>query len=185
MKSICRELKPLGLRWGCQTRVNLVNDELLKIMKDAGCLQIDFGIESVSERMLKSIKKSQTPEQIRNALELTRRRGIKSFASFMIGLPGETEEDLIENVNFLKKTKPDFTYFNLFTHFPGTEAAETAINEGKLSDDYFLRDYDMLIETKPLVNLSSVPTETVIHYHRKLRNMVLFKNYMGVMTRKT
>ena len=43
----------------------------------------------------------------------------------------------------------------------------------------------MLIETKPLVNLSSVPTETVIHYHRKLRNMVLFKNYMGVMTRKT
>lgn len=184
VKNICRELKPLGLRWGCQTRVNLVNDELLKIMKDAGCLQIDFGIESVSERMLKSIKKSQTLEQIRNAIESTRRRGIKSFASFMIGLPGETEEDLIENVNFLKKTKPDFTYFNLFTPFPGTEAAEVAIKEGKLSEGYFLRDYDMLIETKPLVNLSSVPTETVIRYHRKLRNMVLFKNYMGVMTRK-
>ena len=51
----------------------------------------------------------------------------------MVGLPGETEEDLIENVNFLMKTKPDFTYFNLFTPFPGTEAAEDAIKEGKFN----------------------------------------------------
>ena len=100
----------------------------------------------------------------------------------MVGLPGETEEDLIENINFLKKTKPDFTYFNLFTPFPGTEAAEIAIKEGKLSEDYFSRDYDMLLETKPLVNLSTMSTETVIRYHSKLRNMVFLKNYLGVLT---
>ena len=182
VRNICRELKPLGLRWGCQTRVNLVHDELLEVMKDAGCLQIDFGIESASDRVLKSIKKAQTPEQIRKAINLTKKHGIKSFASFMVGLPGETEEDLIENVNFLMKTKPDFTYFNLFTPFPGTEAAEIAIKEGKLSEDYFSRDYDMLLEAKPLVNLSAMSTETVIHYHAKLRNMVFLKNYLGVLT---
>lgn len=182
--NICKELKPLNLPWGCQTRVNLVNEELLEVMKNAGCLQIDFGIESTSSRVLKSIKKAQTPEQIKKALDLTRKYGIKSFASFMVGLPGETEEDLIDNVNFLKKTKPDFTYFNLFTPFPGTEAAEDAIKEGKLSEDYFSRDYDMLLETEPLVNLSAMPMETVIRYHRKLRNMVFLKNYLGVLTKK-
>lgn len=184
VKNICKELKPLKLRWGCQTRVNLVSEELLEVMRDTGCLQIDFGIESASEQTLKSIKKAQTPEQIKKAIELTKKYRIKSFASFMIGLPGETEEDLIENVKFLKTTKPDFTYFNLFTPFPGTEAAEIAIKEGKLSEDYFSRDYDMLLETRPLVNLSAMPTETVIRYHRKLRNMVFLKNYSGVLTKR-
>lgn len=183
VKDLCNELKPLGLRWGCQTRVGLVNEELLKMMKDAGCIQIDFGIESASKRILKSIKKGSTPEQAVRALELTKKAGIKSFASFMIGLPGETEADMRENIDFLKKLKPDFTYFNLYTPFPGTEAAEVAIKEGRLPDDYFSRDYDMLLETIPLVNLSSEPMETLMLYHRKLRNMVFIKNYTGVLTR--
>lgn len=184
VKDICKELKPLGLSWGCQTRVALVNEELLKVMRSAGCLQIDFGVESLSERVLKLIKKGQKPGQIKNAIELTRRAGIKSFASIMIGLPDETEKDLIENVNFLKMTKPDFTYFNLFTPFPGTEAAEVAIKNGKLSEDFFSKDYDMLIETVPLVNLSAMTTETVMRYHRKLRNMVFCRNYIGVLTKQ-
>ena len=180
---LCNALKPLGLKWGCQTRVNLISEELLGIMSHAGCIQIDFGIESASRRILKSIKKGQTPEQIKKALDLTRKYRIKSLASFMIGLPGEKEEDLIENVKFLRKTKPDYTYFNLFTPFPGTEAAEVAIKEEKLSKDYFLRDYDMLLETTPLVNLSAMSTETLMRYHKKLRNMVFLKNYLGVLTK--
>lgn len=184
VKEICKELIPFGLSWGCQTRVALVNEELLEVMRGAGCLQIDFGVESLSARVLKLIKKGQSPEQIKKAIELTHKVGIKSFASIMIGLPDETEEDLIENVNFLKTTKPDFTYFNLFTPFPGTEAAEVAIKNGKLSENFFSKDYDMLIETVPLVNLSAMTTETVMRYHRKLRNMVFFKNYLGVLTKR-
>ena len=184
VKDICKELKPIGLSWGCQTRVTLVNEELLDIMRDAGCLQIDFGVESLSARVLKLIKKGQRPDQIKKAIELTRRAGIKSFASIMVGLPNETEDDLIENVKFLKKTKPDFTYFNLFTPFPGTEAAEVAIKEGKLSGDFFSKDYDMLIESVPLVNLSAMPVETIMRYHKKLRNMVFLKNYLGVLTKR-
>lgn len=184
VKNLCKELKPFGLLWGCQTRVSLINDELLSIMKSAGCLQIDFGVESASDRMLKLIKKAQTAEQVKRALELTRKHGIKSFASFMVGLPGETEEDLKKNIEFLRKIKPDFTYFNLFTPFPGTEAAETAIREGKMPVDYFSKNYDMLLETSPLINLSAVSTKTVMRYHRKLRNMVLLRNYLGVITRK-
>lgn len=183
VKELCVELKPLRLKWGCQTRVTLVSEELLTLMKNAGCIQIDFGIESASKRVLKSIKKGTSPELAMKALELTKRSGIKSFASFMIGLPGETEDDMLENIKFLKKIKPDYTYFNLYTPFPGTEAAEVAIKEGKLPEDYFSRDYDMLLETVPLVNLSAEPAETVMRYHKKLRNMVFLKNYMGVLTR--
>jgi radical SAM superfamily enzyme YgiQ (UPF0313 family) len=161
----------------------MVSDELLRAMRSAGCIQVDFGIESASPRILRALKKGGTPEQAVRALELAKKNGIKSFASFMVGLPGETEEDLREDVRFLEKIKPDFTYFNLFTPFPGTEIAETAIKEGRLPADFFDRDYDMLLETAPLVNLSDMPTETVIRYHKKLRNMVLFKNYIGIINR--
>ncbi len=180
--TLCSRLKHLALRWGCQTRVTLVSDELLGVMKEAGCIQIDFGIESASKRMLKIIKKGSTPELAIKALKLTKKNHIKSFASFMVGLPEETEADMIENVKFLKKIKPDFTYFNIYTPFPGTEATEIAIKEGRLTDDYFSRDYDMLLETRPLVNLSLESMDTVIRYHKKLRNMVFFKNYIGVLT---
>ena len=182
-KNLCRQMQPLGLKWGCQSRVNLVNDDILQAMKDAGCIQIDFGIESASKNMLKSLKKGTTPEQAMNALRLTKKYNIKSFASFMLGLPGETEEDMIENVRFLSRIKPNFTYFNLYTPFPGTEATEIAIRDGVLPPDFFHRNYDMLLETVPLVNLSSVPTETVIKYHRKLRNMVFLNNYLGVLNK--
>lgn len=184
VKYLCERIKHLGIPWGCQTRVGFVNDELLRIMKDSGCIQIDFGLESASKKVLKSIKKEHTPEQMKLALDLTKKHKIKTFGSFMIGLPGETEEDIKETYNFLKTTKPDFTYFNLFTPFPGTEAAETAIKEGKLEEDYFNRDYDMLLETVPLVNISSMSMDTIVHYHRKLRNMVFLKNYSGVLNIK-
>jgi len=180
---ICEEMKVLDLKWGCQTRVNLVNDELLKAMKASGCIQIDFGIESASKRMLKLLKKGITAEQSRKALALTKQNGIKSFASFMLGLPGETEEDIIENVKFLKKVKPDFTYFNLYTPFPGTEATEVAIKKGQLPKDFFDKDYDMLLDTAPLINLSAIPTRKVMQFQRKLRNQVLVRNYLGVISK--
>ena len=179
---MCREMKRLNLKWGCQTRVNLVNDDLLRLMKSSGCLQIDYGIESASKRMLKSLKKGITPDQSKKALELTKKHGIKSFASFMIGLPDETEADIYENFKFLKVTKPDFTYFNLYTPFPGTEATEKAIEEGRLSKHFFSRDYDMLIETTPLINLSAIPTDKIIRFHKRLRNEVFLTNYLGVLS---
>jgi len=182
LTELCDELKPLKLTWGCQTRVDLVNKDLLRIMKDAGCAQIDFGLETASDKMLKLLKKGITSEQAQYALKITKKNKIKSFASFMVGLPGENEEDIKKNIQFLKKNKPDFTYFNLYTSFPGTEATETAIKNGKLSADFFSRDYDMLLDTTPLVNLSEMSTETVIHYHKKLRNMVFWKNYFGVLS---
>ena len=184
VRALCERIEPYKLNWGCQTRVNTVSDELLSVMKRAGCVQIDFGIETASPTMLKAIKKAQTPDQIVKALQLTKKHRIKSFASLMVGLPAEREEDVLENIRFLQKHKPDFTYFNLFTPFPGTEAAEMAIAQGKMPKDYFKKDYDMLLETEPLVNLSNMDTPTVIKYHRKLRNLVLFNNYSSIITIK-
>ena len=179
---LCERLEEINIKWGCQTRVNLVHEQLLENMKKSGCVQIDFGIETGSASQLKLLRKgTQMKHQIK-ALELTKKVGIRSFGSFMIGLPDETEEDILETIQFLKQIRPDFSYFNLFTPFPGTEAAETAIKNGKLSEDYFSKDYDMLIETNPLVNLSNMSTETLVKYHKKLSNMVLFSNYMKVLT---
>ena len=93
---LCERLGEINIKWGCQTRVNLVHEQLLENMKKSGCVQIDFGIETGSASQLKLLRKgTQMKHQIK-ALELTKKVGIRSFGSFMIGLPDETEEDIFK-----------------------------------------------------------------------------------------
>ncbi len=80
--------------WGCQARVNTVNREMLKAMKEAGCVQIDYGVESGSEKVLKILQKDITPDQVIRAFKITKEVGIQRFASFILGTPGEKMEDI-------------------------------------------------------------------------------------------
>ena len=185
LKTLCAGLERLGIKWGCQTTVNVINScrkENIEMVKKSGCVQVDVGMETASDRMLKKIQKAHTREEAIKAFKFLNDNNIRSFTSFIIGLPDENEEDLKANLSFLDEIKPNFTYFNLLTPYPGTVIANTAIKEGKLDKKYFYKDYDMLIETEPLVNLSNVTTDTLKKYHQKLRNKVFVKNYLSMLT---
>jgi radical SAM superfamily enzyme YgiQ (UPF0313 family) len=185
LKTLCTGLERLGIKWGCQTTVNVINScrkENIEMVRKSGCVQVDVGMETASDRMLKKIQKAHTREEAIKAFKFLNDNNIRSFTSFIIGLPDENEEDLKANLSFLDEIKPNFTYFNLLTPYPGTVIADTAIKEGKLDKKYFYKDYDMLIETEPLVNLSNVTTDTLKKYHQKLRNKVFFKNYLSMLT---
>lgn len=110
----------LQLEWGCQARVTAVDRELLLAMKAAGCVQVDYGVESGSPRILRKMRKGTTPEQIVAAFDLTHEVGLRTGASFVLGGPGETAEDLALTEQLAERIRSDWTVFFLSTPYPGT-----------------------------------------------------------------
>ena len=122
----------LGVGWDCLTRSNLVSDELLSSMKRAGCVKIDMGVESGSDRILRDTKKGLNTEQILAGGQLIKKHGFFLYAFFMVGLPTETEEDAEKTIEFLKKLRPHWAGISIFTPIPGTSIYKSLQAEGKI-----------------------------------------------------
>ncbi len=123
VEKICEGLmkKKLKLPWTCRVHADNLTRGLLKTMRRAGCWQIGFGIENADPAMLSRIKKEITPERGRNAARLAKECGMNVKVSFMLGLPGETEESMRETLRFARTLKADIVNFHIFIPFPGTE----------------------------------------------------------------
>ncbi len=112
-----------GLRidWTCETRVDLVDKELLRHMKQAGCYAIAYGIESASHEILNTLKKGISLDQVEEAVRITREVGLQTIGYFMLGSPGETPETIRKTIDLAKKLKLDFAQFSVTIPFPGTK----------------------------------------------------------------
>ncbi len=121
--------------WGCTGRGNLMTEDLIVSMVDAGCVLIGYGIESGSQRMLDIMKKGVTVDQAKEAIRLTKKHLGWADCSFMIGTPGETRETIKETINFCKELdlKPEVIFF--MTPYPGTELYQMALEQGKIIDE--------------------------------------------------
>jgi radical SAM superfamily enzyme YgiQ (UPF0313 family) len=131
--ALCQEMKKRGLsiKWGCNARVDQVNEEILKVMKEAGCRDVFCGIESVSQRALDIVKKGYRVQQARDAVKMAEKLGIRTHCSFVLGLPGESKQTLKRMVQFVDETKPSGRALpNLLKIFPGTELS-------KRKEEYF------------------------------------------------
>lgn len=129
---IIRQVINKKINWMCMTRVNLVDFELLKAMKKAGCWSIHFGVESGSQRLLNLIQKDITLDQIKRAFKAARRAGIQTKAFFMLGLPTETRADSLATIQFAKELDPDAVQFTITVPYPGTKLYELAKTDGTL-----------------------------------------------------
>jgi anaerobic magnesium-protoporphyrin IX monomethyl ester cyclase len=127
----CEKMKSAGLNvpWRATSRVNYVDRELLAEMKSAGCYQISYGIESASQQVLDRCRKAVTLDQVRHAVALTREAGIETVGNFMIGLPGETPEDLRTVSDYAAGLKIDWAQFHLVQKWE-----ESGENAGVLSE---------------------------------------------------
>lgn len=121
--------------WTCFTRVNLVDQEILEKMAQAGCYQIFYGIESGVQRLLDLIKKDHTLEQARNAVRMTKQAGIETVAAFMLTLPTETEAETEQTINFGLELDPDYIYWLTTTPYPGTPLYDIAKDGGSIIND--------------------------------------------------
>jgi len=125
--ALCSEIKKrnLAIEWGCSARVDQVSEELLKAMKDAGCRDLFFGIESASQRVLNLVRKGYGVQQAKDAVKIAEKLGIRTHCSFIIGLPGESVRSLNNILKFIEETKPSGRVLpNLLAIFPGTELFE-------------------------------------------------------------
>ena len=118
--ALLKKLKP-HITWWCTTRVDLLDDHLVKEMKAAGCTSVSIGVESGSPRMLDNIQKDITIEKVRNAAALLDKHKLKYEAYFLIGFPEETKEDVEETFGLMKRLKRGRVCFSIFTPYPGTE----------------------------------------------------------------
>lgn len=123
--------KGLRIHWTCETRVNLVDRELLRHMKRAGCYTIAYGIESASQEILDTLTKGITLEQVEEAVRLTQEVGLQTIGYFMIGSPGEDTDTIAKTITFAKRLNLDFAQFAITTPFPGTELYNTYLRGGK------------------------------------------------------
>jgi radical SAM superfamily enzyme YgiQ (UPF0313 family) len=130
----------LDLEWVCDTRVDLVNQELLEMMSKAGCKTIWFGVESASTRILQRIGRNTNPQQMENAFKLCKKNGIKVACSFMMGLPDETLKDMEASLEFAKKLDPDWCQFNIFIAYPDSKLYNELLEGGNYVklDDFLL-----------------------------------------------
>lgn len=112
--------KKYKINWCCQTRVDAVDYELLRLMKSSGCSLIHYGVESASERILSNIQKNISLDKISNTFKATKKVGIAAAAFFMFGFPGETEEEMKKTIEFSKKLNPDYVSFHQIIPYPRT-----------------------------------------------------------------
>lgn len=131
---ICRELRArsLKVRWMCNSRVDRVDPELLRMMAEAGCQVISYGVESGAQAILENIKKRTTVKQIIDAFAWTREAGISSAAHVILGLPGETPETIELTLKLVRRIKPDYVQYYGAIPFPGTAFLEEARARGWL-----------------------------------------------------
>ena len=113
--------RDLSFPWTCETRVDLVTEELLKAMKQAGCYMIAYGIESGNQTILDNLRKKITIEQVRKAVKMTHDIGIQSIGYFMLGSPGETSATIRQTIDLANHLPLDFAQFSITIPFPGTD----------------------------------------------------------------
>jgi radical SAM superfamily enzyme YgiQ (UPF0313 family) len=144
---LCRGMRARGMRffWSCDTRVDLLNDELLREMRLAGCQRLSLGVESGSQRILDAIDKKITPDEILESTALAKKYGIRVRYYMMLGNRGETQETFEETLRFLERARPHEYIFSCLSVYPGTRDFHDAEAAGWLDREaYFTGDFQEL-----------------------------------------
>jgi anaerobic magnesium-protoporphyrin IX monomethyl ester cyclase len=138
LESFCKAMidQKLGVSWRCTARYDNLDEDLLQLMKEAGCAGLYFGLESGSDRVLKAIDKKITVNQIIKVSKMVHDSGIPAATSVLMGLPDETKEDMEETLRIMKKVKADLFDVNSYTPLPGTSLYDAMDEEARKSIDW-------------------------------------------------
>lgn len=129
--AICDEIlkRNIEIMWGCTSRVDTLDEKLLKKMKEAGCITIFIGVESADQQQLDNMCKNTTIAKIENAFKIAHKLKIRTIASVALGMPGDTKEIMNKTVKFVHKLKPNYAIYSLATPYPGTRFYKEAFEK--------------------------------------------------------
>jgi len=149
-------------------RIEMISDSLVKLLQKAGCTLIFCGVESITPNVQTVLRKHMSVDKILQANNIIKKYGIKSLFSFMFGSPNDTEETLIENINFAIKSDPFIAVFTPTTVFPGTYLYDYAVKHNLLADHKWYFSFLNTNDKKDLyqgrIQLDNLPPEKVGKY---------------------
>ena len=165
VKEFCSLIKEkdIDLTWCCFSRVDTVDLETLKQMKEAGCYQIMYGVESADPQILANIQKRITLEKVEETVANTKKAGIETRLAFMFGNPGETEKTIKKTIEYAISLEPDLVSFNIATPFPGTQMFAWAEK-----NDYLIhKNWSEYNLAKPVMELPTISSKKILNYYKK------------------
>ena len=167
-----------GLVWGMQTRVDLLDESMVRHFKKRGCMEINFGVESGVDRILGLLKKGTTRQAAALAFSWCRDAGVRTTANFMIGSPTETEVDINETFAFAKQLRASYTIFHITTPLPGTELYDQAVATGLLQRQHEFDDAWMHRASKGPLLTTGIPPERLMKIRARFQNYFFVRNYL-------
>jgi radical SAM superfamily enzyme YgiQ (UPF0313 family) len=169
--AICDGITERGLKfnWRAFSRVDTVNMEVLRKMKQAGCIGLLYGVESGNQEILDRIKKKITLEKVKEAAKMANAVGIDVQATFILGLPGESKETLAQTLEFAQGLDV-FYGVHVLSPFPGTEVREKAKEYGI---EILTNDWSKYDCNRPITRTKDASPEDITaflyRYYRGLR----------------
>lgn len=189
IKELCEQLlhRKVGILWESTTRLDLIDDDLIKLMKKAGCNRIGVGVESGDEEMLKIYNKKLNKDKIRKGIEVLNRNNMFWTGYFMMGLPMERKEQMLRTLEFMKELSPPYSAIGIYKPYPGTRIFEMAEDLGLVDSqvknehffctnpvDYFFKDRDhrcAYISPEDLAEITSRIEREFEKSNKKFSNM--------------
>lgn len=171
---LCEAIAASNLRisWVTTTRVDCVDDELLKAMKKAGCYLLGLGIESSDQAILDKAKKKSYIKDVEKAVRLCKNNGIKTMGHFIFGLPGETRKTAEETIRFMLGLGLDYAQCYCAVPYPGTELGDMAKKEGWIVSENWA-DYDL--GGRSVMNLPAISCDEITGLRTKALKKFYFR----------
>lgn len=172
-----------GIRYRCSIRVDQADTASLNLLWNSGCREVGFGIESAEDNVLRdSLRKKTTVAQNRYALIETKRRGFKTRAFIMTGVPGETKDSAGRMIAFLEETKPDVVTLTSFIPLPGCDIYNHPERYGVTIIDRDWANYNIAIRLAPgapFVHRIETATFDEMERNREMLKEFLFNQRMS------
>jgi anaerobic magnesium-protoporphyrin IX monomethyl ester cyclase len=155
--------KKVGVGFSCFARTDCFSEKMAYALKEAGCHQVMFGVESGNQEMLKILRKDIDLDKTLGVVALAKKVGIEVRAAFTFGTPGETKETIQETLDYALKMDPDLAIFNITTPYPGTQLYNWATkNELLTTHDWW--DYEL---GRAIINMPSIAQEDLIAAYQR------------------
>lgn len=152
----CAWMKDRPVKWMVQLHVSVVDDEVLRLMRESGCVVIGFGLESMSPEVLESMEKKATPQQIEDALMLARKHNIGLIGNFLFGDPADSEANVNETVDWWARHRHYQLSLVSLKVFPGSPLWQRAVAEGR-----FKTEADSI--RSPFINMTRFSDDSKSH----------------------
>ena len=180
-----KDKKLKNISFTCNVRANLINDEVVMLLKKMNVVALNLGLESGCERTLKYLKANVTLEQNINAVKTIKSRGLACNATFIIGSPQETRDEILESYRFIKKIPINLTDIYVLTPYPGTPLWDYAKGKGLVSENMEWSKLDINFQNnyrQTIIVSEVLSRREIIGLFKKFYRLRFFKNIKGIVT---